>query len=196
MTWSWWIWLLLILVLLSLIVLIVWLLRLNARALRRRKEAEWTTAQAASRPTASTDVAEMPDRPDQARSAVEIGETAAEAVAAEAAAEEAAVETVQENTEQTASRMPDVVLIEQPLDDLKIIEGIGPKISGVLQVAGIRTLAQLAVTDVDELKRILTEAGIRLGDPGTWPEQAQLAAEGKWDELTALQGNLKGGRRV
>lgn len=193
MTWSWWIWLLLILVLLSLIVLIVWLLRLNARASRRRQEAAWTTAQAALRPAALTPVEETLDRLDQAPAAVEIEETAAEAAAE---VEEAAVETVKESAEQAAGRMPDAVPIEQPLDDLKIIEGIGPKISGVLQAAGIRTLAQLAATDVDELKRVLTEADIRLGDPGTWPEQAGLAAEGKWDELAALQDELKGGRRV
>lgn len=194
--WSWWIWLLLILVLLSLIVLIVWLLRLNARALRRRQEAAWTTAQEASHPAALTPAEEMPDRPDWAPAAVESEETAAEAVATEAVATETAVETVQESAEQTASRTPDAVPIEQPLDDLKVIEGIGPKISSVFQAAGIRTLAQLAATDVDELKRILTEADIRLGDPGTWPEQAGLAAEGKWDELAALQDELKGGRRV
>ena len=196
MTWSWWSWLLLILVLLSLVVLIIWLLRLNARASRRRQEAAWTTAQEAPPPAALTPVEETTDRSDWAPAAVEIEETAAEAVAAEAAAKEAAVETVQESAEQTASRMPDAVPIEQPLDDLKVIEGIGPKISSVLYAAGIRTLAQLAATDVDELKRILTEADIRLGDPSTWSEQAGLAAEGKWDALAALQDELKGGRRI
>lgn len=82
-------------------------------------------------------------------------------------------------------------------DDLTRIEGIGPKISSLLQTAGITTFAQLAATDVSRLEQILTEADLRaLADPTTWPEQARLAAAGKWDELEALQDELKGGRRV
>jgi predicted flap endonuclease-1-like 5' DNA nuclease len=82
-------------------------------------------------------------------------------------------------------------------DDLKRIEGIGPKISSVLQAAGIMTFAQLAATDMSRLRQILTEAGLAaLADPTTWPEQANLAAAGKWDALEVLQDELKGGRRV
>lgn len=81
-------------------------------------------------------------------------------------------------------------------DDLKVIEGIGPKISGILQAAGIATFAQLAQTDASRLRAILDEAGLRLADPTTWPEQASLAAKGDWEGLKALQSQLKGGRRV
>jgi predicted flap endonuclease-1-like 5' DNA nuclease len=82
-------------------------------------------------------------------------------------------------------------------DDLKVIEGIGPKISGLLHAAGVRTFAQLANTDVERLRQILVDANLtRLADPGTWPEQAALAAAGDWDGLKALQDSLKGGRRV
>lgn len=80
-------------------------------------------------------------------------------------------------------------------DDLKVIEGIGPKISGLLQAAGIATFRQLAEADPQRLQKILDDADLRLADPGTWKEQAKLAAEGKWDELRALQDSLKGGRR-
>jgi len=83
-----------------------------------------------------------------------------------------------------------------PADDLTRIAGIGPKISSVLQGAGITTYAQLAATAVDRLGQILDESGVRLADPGTWPEQARLAAAGDWDALKGLQGQLKGGRRV
>lgn len=83
-----------------------------------------------------------------------------------------------------------------PPDDLKRIKGIGPKISSALQATGITTYAQLAATEVGRLEEIIREAGIRTGFPGTWPEQASLAAVGKWDELESLQGELKGGRRV
>ncbi len=80
-------------------------------------------------------------------------------------------------------------------DDLRRVEGIGPKISGLLQAAGITTFAQLAATDTSQLRRILREAGIR-ANPSTWSEQAGLAASGRWDALAALQAELKGGRRV
>jgi predicted flap endonuclease-1-like 5' DNA nuclease len=80
---------------------------------------------------------------------------------------------------------------------LTIIEGIGPKISGLLKTAGILTFAQLGTTDVTRLKQILDDAGLTaLADPTTWPEQASLAAEGKWDVLEQLQGQLKRGRRT
>ena len=81
------------------------------------------------------------------------------------------------------------------LDDLKRIEGIGPKISGLLQAAGIATFAKLASTDVVHLLQIVRDAGITIADPTTWPEQAALAAEGEWERLEVLQEALKGGRR-
>jgi predicted flap endonuclease-1-like 5' DNA nuclease len=82
------------------------------------------------------------------------------------------------------------------MDDLQVIEGIGPKIKGVLQAAGITTFAGLAAADPARLLEILHAAGLRLGDPTTWPEQAALAAAGNWEDLQRLQDGLKGGRRV
>lgn len=81
-------------------------------------------------------------------------------------------------------------------DDLTILEGIGPKIASVLQAAGISTFAQLAGAELGHLNQILQDAGLRLANAETWPEQARLAAEGKWNELEALKASLKGGRRV
>lgn len=83
-----------------------------------------------------------------------------------------------------------------PPDDLKRIEGIGPRISQVLQSAGIRTFDQLAQTSVADLEEILTKADLRLADPATWPDQARLAAAGEWRSLEIFQERLKGGRRV
>jgi len=99
----------------------------------------------------------------------------------------------------TAEAAAERVLAEKPADDLKRIEGIGPKISSVLQAAGIATFAQLANTDVDRLGQILADSDpnlLRLANPATWPEQAKLAAEGQWEALEKLQGELKGGRRA
>ncbi|MBN2501532.1 MAG: hypothetical protein JXB38_12190 [Anaerolineales bacterium] len=81
-------------------------------------------------------------------------------------------------------------------DDLTKIEGIGPKISQILSKEGITTFTALAATEESRLEAILEAAGSRfsLAEPETWPEQAELAAAGKWDELTALQDRLTGGR--
>jgi large subunit ribosomal protein L17 len=84
----------------------------------------------------------------------------------------------------------------QESDDLKMIEGIGPKISGILNESGIFTFTQLAQTQVIILESILKEANLRIANPGTWPEQAALAAAGKWNELQKLQDELQGGREA
>lgn len=83
-------------------------------------------------------------------------------------------------------------------DDLKLVEGIGPKIEGLLHDAGIKTWADLAGTDTDRLKAILDEAGSQynMHDPSTWAKQAQLAHDGNWEELEAYQEHLKGGKEV
>jgi predicted flap endonuclease-1-like 5' DNA nuclease len=82
-------------------------------------------------------------------------------------------------------------------DDLKIIEGVGPKIAGILNEAGISTFAQMAQKTGEELRKILDEGGIgTIADPTTWPEQAALAAEGKMEALKELQDRLQGGRKA
>jgi predicted flap endonuclease-1-like 5' DNA nuclease len=93
--------------------------------------------------------------------------------------------------------VPAVKSVPLAPDDLKLIEGIGPKIASILAADGITTFAQLGATDVSRLKEIIAQAGLTaLADPASWPEQAALAAAGKMAELEALQGQLKGGRRV
>lgn len=81
-------------------------------------------------------------------------------------------------------------------NDLKAIEGIGPKIASLLSGAGIDTWDALAATPVEQIQEILDGAGERfkLADPLTWPAQAALAANGEWEELKALQDRLLGGR--
>jgi len=78
-------------------------------------------------------------------------------------------------------------------DDLKKIEGIGPKIASTLVEAGISTFAQLAKTDAAKISEII--AGVRGNHvTDTWPKQAKLAADGKWDELKKWQDELDGGK--
>jgi len=80
-------------------------------------------------------------------------------------------------------------------DDLKKIEGAGPKAAEALVNAGLDTFAKVAKTDAAKLSEILTEASSRLSHivTDTWPKQAGLAADGKWDELKELQDKLEGG---
>lgn len=84
------------------------------------------------------------------------------------------------------------------LDDLKVIEGIGPKMAIVLNDAGIKTFKQLATTKITTLKEILAAAGPRykMHNPATWGKQAKLAAAGRMAELKKLQAELKGGKVV
>ncbi len=83
-------------------------------------------------------------------------------------------------------------------DDLRQIEGIGPKTSDALYEAGIVTFAQLAEMDPEAIEAIVRSAGVRIitGAPASWPEQAALAAAGEWEKLADLQNQLQGGRRV
>lgn len=78
-------------------------------------------------------------------------------------------------------------------DDLKKVEGIGPKIAETLVEAGIATFANLAKTDAAKISEII--AGVRGSHvTDTWPAQAKLAADGKWDELKKWQDELDGGK--
>jgi large subunit ribosomal protein L21 len=78
-------------------------------------------------------------------------------------------------------------------DDLKKVEGIGPKIASTLVEAGIATFADLAKTDSAKISEIIADVrGNHVTD--TWPAQAQLAADGKWDELKKWQDELDGGK--
>ena len=77
-------------------------------------------------------------------------------------------------------------------DDLKKIEGIGPKIAETLVAAGISTYADLAKAKPANILEIIADVrGNHI--PDTWPQQAKLAADGKWDELKELQEKLDGG---
>lgn len=81
-------------------------------------------------------------------------------------------------------------------NDLTAVEGIGPKISGLLQADGITTWRELANAKVERIQGILDAAGKRykLADPSSWPKQAEMAADGRWDDLDEYQDFLQGGK--
>ncbi len=182
----WWVWLLIIVVMAA---LFLWLWLTEPKRKATPPVQPRTVAPPAKPRTVAPPVqpktAAPPAQPD----------AAAQTAPSRAAAPSQVIET----PEGLARRVPPAPSEgEMPTpDDLKLIEGIGPKISGLLQEAGIMTFAHLAGTDVSRLKAIIAEAGLSaLADPTTWPQQASLAATGQWDALEALQDALKGGRRV
>ena len=74
-------------------------------------------------------------------------------------------------------------------NDLKVVEGIGPKISEMFNNAGITTWKGLSETAVARCQEILDGGGDRykVHNPGSWPLQAKMAYEGKWAELVKWQ---------
>jgi large subunit ribosomal protein L19 len=84
----------------------------------------------------------------------------------------------------------------QAADDLLKIEGIGPKIKDVLVDSGFASFADLANADPEKIKELLAAADGNFAgnDPATWPKQAEMARDGKWDELKTWQDELDGGR--
>jgi large subunit ribosomal protein L27 len=119
----------------------------------------------------------------------------AEAPAAKAEAIAPKVEAAAPVAEVVAPKV-EVAAVSGKADDLKKIEGIGPKIEQLLHDKGILTFSILAATSAEDVKAILTEAGPRytIHDPATWGKQAEMAAAGKWDELKAWQKELDGGK--
>lgn len=80
-------------------------------------------------------------------------------------------------------------------DDLKEIAGINPKAEAILNGIGVFRFTQLAQTPVTTVRRVLAEHGplLHTYDPATWPGQALLAADGRWDELRSWQEQMRRG---
>lgn len=92
---------------------------------------------------------------------------------------------------------PAPVISKKQMEDLKVVEGIGPAIERILKSQNIKTLENLSKARVATLRNILTEAGnrFRFHKPDTWARQARLAAAGRWKELEELQQRLDGGKK-
>lgn len=80
-------------------------------------------------------------------------------------------------------------------DDLKVIEGIGPKMEKALHAAGIDTWAKLSEATDDQLHAAIEAADMSFAPSlPTWARQAGFAARGDWDGLQQLQDELTAGR--
>lgn len=106
-----------------------------------------------------------------------------------------------DHIEEIHTQKPSVAIIvpkddEERVDNLKLIEGIGPKIASILNEKGIKSFKVLSLTAIEVLRAILDEEGdhYAIHDPKTWPEQARLAYEEKWETLKEWQKELKGGK--
>ncbi len=112
---------------------------------------------------------------------------------------EARVIKLQELTQEREQEITALKAKERAMqDDFSHLDGVGPKISATLRSVGVKTFAKLAAKEVDDIREILVAKNpslLRLSDPTTWPEQAEMAAEGRWEDLKALQEGLKETRR-
>ncbi len=81
-------------------------------------------------------------------------------------------------------------------DDLKIVEGIGPKIEQLLYEAHIYTWDDLSKAEITYIQAVLDKAGpnYKVHNPESWPFQAKMALKGEWDALKKWQDEHKGGR--
>ena len=106
------------------------------------------------------------------------------------------VKKVKTESKEDTEASPVETEAKEEKDDLTRIEGIGPKGAEALVAAGMATFAQVAKATAEEIKAVLDNSGgnFNAQDTATWPEQAQLAADGKWDELKAFQEKLNAGR--
>jgi predicted flap endonuclease-1-like 5' DNA nuclease len=82
------------------------------------------------------------------------------------------------------------------VDDLKLVEGIGPKIESLFHKAGLKTWLSVSKTKSTRLKEILVAGGERfqMHDPTTWPKQCQMMVDNQWNELKRYQEKLNGGK--
>ena len=89
------------------------------------------------------------------------------------------------------------IVTQTQLENLKIVEGIGPAIEKLLKSKGINTVSDLSKTRIGVLRNILEEAGgrFKIHKPDTWARQARFAARGKFNELKEWQKELDGGKK-
>ncbi|MDX2139077.1 MAG: hypothetical protein SF123_13390 [Chloroflexota bacterium] len=80
-------------------------------------------------------------------------------------------------------------------DDLKVIEGIGPKMDAALKAAGIDTFAKLAAASEGQIRAAIEAAGMSFAPSvPTWPRQAQFIVDGDMAGFEAYREQLTAGR--
>lgn len=84
------------------------------------------------------------------------------------------------------------------LNDLTVIEGIGPAIAHLCINRGVTTWWSMANADTSLLRSMLAEAGpkYQIHDPTSWPQQARLLANGQWERFQRLADALRDGNET
>lgn len=134
------------------------------------------------------DVEAEPEAEVEAEPEASVGETDQEPTveAAEAVAGAAVIAEAESVTREAAKQEP---------QDLKRIEGIGPKIDAALKAQGYPTYASVAAATEDELRAAIKAEGVRFApSASSWARQAQFLAEGDEDGLKEFQDYLVGGQ--
>jgi len=78
-------------------------------------------------------------------------------------------------------------------NDLKIVDGIDPKIEKILHEVGVYTWGDLESIDLNYLTNLLREAGYTQINPRSWAFESSLAKQEKWTELKSFQEKDKPG---
>lgn len=152
----------------------------------RNGELEQLRGQVATLTAASAETDRLRAALDQARA--EVAQLRARVAELEAHGTGAEVEDAAPEAASTTADMSEAKAVlgsSIAHDDLTAIDGVGPKIAGLLVNAGIDTWRALADTDVERLRAVLDDAGprYRMHDPSHWPRQAALLADGRWQEF-------------
>ena len=100
--------------------------------------------------------------------------------------------SISESSEPEPSPSGNSQSVDDTPEDLKVVEGIGPKIELLLKESGIKGLKDLSIVPVEDLREILAKGGTRyrLNDPTSWPEQARLLVSGELDKFKSFTSNL------
>ncbi|MFI9487128.1 helix-hairpin-helix domain-containing protein [Promicromonospora sp. NPDC052451] len=126
---------------------------------------------------------------------IEDGSAGADVVAAAEAVAREAAEAAAAAAAEAPAAAEDAPATAAPQDDLRRIEGIGPKIAAALAAAGYGTYARIAGATEDELREAVASQGIKFApSASTWADQAQYLVDGDEDGLQEYQDYLVGGQ--
>jgi predicted flap endonuclease-1-like 5' DNA nuclease len=157
------------------------------RASETVTESAAVESSAAESPVAGSSIAEVEDG-----RVGPVAETAPEPVA-----ETAATSAVETNPVPVAEAVAAPAGAGGVPDDLRRIEGVGPKMAAALNAAGITTYRELAAADEVTIRAAVTAAGMKFAPSlVTWSRQARLLADGDLAGFAELTGRLKAGREV
>ena len=160
----------------------------NKTTRRSRSKGGKKTTEGATTETVETATEDATDAPE----VVVVGTVEAKAEEVTAVVEETKAEVVEEVKEDAVAKAK-APKAEAKADDLTKIEGVGPKIAETLVAAGLATFADVAASTPEKIAEII--ADVKGGHtPDSWPKQAGMAAEGKWDELKKWQDAMDGGK--